>query len=261
VPLSRRCRCCPGKCSYSAICLATGRLCRSSRLTERSGAPRRRGAGRSGRSSRPDYRLAISLAVRGRERCHSRVSAIQHRSDLDRLQPRDDRKLRETCQVASAQVMFPRSQHALDLGNVELRGVEPLTSCMPCNKSNAPAWASTAPTWTYSARACLRVPANLCAMAVYLAVRWSLITSCRYILASVAQQSQDTNDPDVRPGRRPRPDAHRHRPHLTAGQQPQPSPSGHACYACDLSVISASLDKAVLLVMMGRLQCVLLACA
>jgi len=28
---------------------------------------------------------------------------------------------------------FRRSQHGLDLGNVELRGVEPLTSCMPCN--------------------------------------------------------------------------------------------------------------------------------
>ena len=38
--------------------------------------------------------------------------------------------------------------------NVELRGVEPLTSCMPCNKSNAPAWASTAPTWTYCALEC-----------------------------------------------------------------------------------------------------------
>jgi hypothetical protein len=37
---------------------------------------------------------------------------------------------------------------------VELRGFEPLTSCMPCNKSNAPAWASIASTWTYSALEC-----------------------------------------------------------------------------------------------------------
>ena len=34
---------------HSAICLATGRLWRSSRLTERSGAPPRRGAGRPGK--------------------------------------------------------------------------------------------------------------------------------------------------------------------------------------------------------------------
>jgi len=46
---------------------------------------------------------------------------------------------------------FRRSQHALDL---ELRGVEPLASRMPCNKGNAPAWASIASTWTYSAGAC-----------------------------------------------------------------------------------------------------------
>ena len=37
---------------------------------------------------------------------------------------------------------------------VELRGLEPLASCMPCNKSNAPAWASIVSTWTYCASAC-----------------------------------------------------------------------------------------------------------
>jgi hypothetical protein len=42
----------------------------------------------------------------------------------------------------------------LTWGNVELRGVEPLASCMPCNKSNALAWASTAATWAYCALEC-----------------------------------------------------------------------------------------------------------
>jgi hypothetical protein len=68
------------------------------------------------------------------------------------------------------------------------------------------------------------VPASLCALAVYLAVRWSLITSCRCISASVAQQSQDTNDPDVRPRTATRPAARQHRAHAdrqsTAAAEP-----------------------------------------
>ena len=83
---------------------------------------------------------------------------------------------------------------------VELRGVEPLTSCMPCNKSSAPAWASIAPAWTYCALECLWVPASLCALAVHLAVRRSLITTAG-ASASVAQQFQ--NDPMYGPGPRP----------------------------------------------------------
>ena len=71
------------------ICLATGRPWRRSTLTERSGTPQRRGDGRSG-SSRSNYRLAVSLTVRERRECHSRVSAVQHSSDLHRLQPQSD---------------------------------------------------------------------------------------------------------------------------------------------------------------------------
>jgi hypothetical protein len=53
--------------------------------------------------------------------------------------------------------------------------------------------------------------------------------------------------------------AHRSGRLCTLGRVPWAS--GSACYACDLSVISASLDGAVLLVPIGRLRCVLLTCA
>ena len=76
------------------------------RFNERSGAPRRRGHGRSARSSRPDCRLAVSLAVRERGQCPSRVFAVQHHSDLHRLRPRDDRRPRATCWTASTQGSF-----------------------------------------------------------------------------------------------------------------------------------------------------------
>jgi hypothetical protein len=49
---------------------------------------------------------------------------------------------------------FEDHDMGLTWGNVELRGVEPPASCMPCNKSNAPACASIAPTWTYCALKC-----------------------------------------------------------------------------------------------------------
>jgi hypothetical protein len=96
----------------------------------------------------------------------------------------------------------------LTWGNVELRGVEPLASCMPCNKSNAPAWAFIAPTWIYRALECLWVPASLCALAVHLAVRWSLITSAG-ASAGVAQPFQ--NDPTYGPPATTRPAALQHR--------------------------------------------------
>jgi hypothetical protein len=59
----------------------------------------------------------------------------------------------------------------LSCGNVELRGLEPLASCMPCNSSAFPAWGSMTPIWDYRALESLRVPVSLPGMAVHLAVR------------------------------------------------------------------------------------------
>jgi len=61
---------------------------------------------------------------------------------------------------------------------------------MPCNKSNAQAWAPIAPTWTYCALECLWVPASLCALAVHLAVRWVFADILPAHPARVAQQFQ-----------------------------------------------------------------------
>src|SRR6266496_5825629 len=76
-----------------------------------------------------------------------------------------------------SEIIFGDRNMPLTCGNVELRGLEPLASCMPCNASSFPAWASMAPTWTYCAQECLGVPPSLYGMAVHLAVRRSLIAA------------------------------------------------------------------------------------
>src|SRR5215469_9267704 len=51
-----------------------------------------------------------------------------------------DAKIAELVALEEAQTLrktLPRSQHAHELGNVELRGFEPLTSCMPCKRSTS----------------------------------------------------------------------------------------------------------------------------
>jgi len=119
-----------------------------------------------------DHRLASSLAVRDRRqsqspssaRCNTLLTCVGFRVATGR----------SFWQVAGLQALqgdFRRSQHGFDLGNVELRGFDPLTSCMPCNSSDFLTWGSMAPTWAYRARKCLRVPVSLSGMAVHLAVR------------------------------------------------------------------------------------------
>ena len=54
---------------------------------------------------------------------------------------------------------------------VELRGLEPLASCMPSKSGNSPARGSMASACADSALKCPEVPASLSVMAVHLAVR------------------------------------------------------------------------------------------
>ena len=61
---------------------------------------------------------------------------------------------------------------------MELRGLDPLASCMPCKLSDPPARASAALSCELNAPVCLRVPASLSVMAVHLAVRRPSGHSC-----------------------------------------------------------------------------------
>ena len=105
---------------------------------------------------RSDHRLAAGLAVRKRRQSHSRSPAVQQASDLHRRAAGQGSQV--PCNLLSckhSESTFEDRNWRFTCGNVELSGVEPLASCMPCNKSNAPAWASIASTWTYCALACL----------------------------------------------------------------------------------------------------------
>ena len=99
--------------------------------------------------------MAASLAVRGQRRSPSRSTAVQQASDLHRLLP--EQGLEAACDLLGckrSKSIFQDHNMPLTWENVELRGVEPLTSCMPCNKSNAPAWASMAATWPSCTQEC-----------------------------------------------------------------------------------------------------------
>jgi hypothetical protein len=72
-----------------------------------------------------------------------------------------------------SEAIFQDRKRPFTCGNVELRGFEPLTSCMPCKSGNQPARALASFTCGISALVCLWVPASLYGMAVHLAVRCS----------------------------------------------------------------------------------------